>query len=140
MIVEIDDILQSLSAHKHIGFESKFKLEDIEFADKVKAELRLTNAGSRIIVDGSIKTKIKLNCSRCCEDFIFPVDIHIEEEYLPKNSPQAEGLSEVDLHEAPFFVYGNYEIDLDEAIRQNILTSVDIKPLCKQNCQGICAV
>ncbi|MFH1454087.1 MAG: DUF177 domain-containing protein [Armatimonadota bacterium] len=142
MLMDIQDIMGTLGGHKDAVFEEDMHLEFVDFADKVKIKAKATNAGSRIWVEGTIKTRIKLNCVRCCEDFIFPVNVEFKEEFLDKHSEQVIKLKDEDMEEVEFFIYDKNSniIDINEAVRQSILTSFGINPICGPDCKGICTV
>lgn len=140
MQIEIDDILKSLGAHKELSFEEDMQFDYIDFADSVSGNIKITNVGGRIFAEGKIKTKVKLNCCKCCEDFIFPIEVNLREEFLDRKSEQVRSLEEADLEELQGFIYDNNVIDLREALRQNIITAISVNPVCSENCKGICTV
>lgn len=140
MLIDISDIIGSLGAHKIVSFQDKSHLDYVDSADVIKVDVKATNAGTRILVDGCLETKVKLNCSRCCEDFIFPVKVDIKEEFIKRSDPQISDLSPEEIDEANFFVYDNDTINISEAVRQNIITAISVNPVCEPACKGICTV
>ncbi|MFH1709943.1 MAG: DUF177 domain-containing protein [bacterium] len=114
------------------------KEDALNLTSPVNVKLKLTNTGNAILVSGTLKTEVKLSCCRCLKDFNYPVNIKIEEEY----GKQAQVLpgsksEEIELKEKDFiFEIGKDNIiDLDEAIRQNIIVALPIKPLCNKACK-----
>ncbi len=152
MKIDVSDLLKSLGAVLNIEEEEKISLddEDIALTAPVRARLKLVNTGASVLVSGSLKTTARLDCSRCLKKFDMPVDISIEEEYvkgLEKSLSDSEACSarsggnekgaEIELKDKDmiFEIDENNIIDLDEAIRQNILVSLPIKPLCSKTCK-----
>ena len=79
-----------------------------------------------IYVSGTIETTLKAVCSRCLSSFDQPLTLRIEEEYLLKAEEGAFTISEL------------REIDLHEAVRQYALLAQPMKPLCREDCAGLC--
>jgi uncharacterized protein len=115
------------------------KEDRLNLTSPVHVKLKLMNTGGTILVSGTLKTTVKLNCSRCLKDFDLPVDIKIEEEYSKRQVPPRAGKAgeEIELKEKDFvFEIGEDNIiDLDEAIRQNIIVSLPIKTVCNKACK-----
>jgi uncharacterized protein len=96
---------------------------------KGKVQLLRTNRG--ILVTAKLNTSVNCVCSRCLEEFDYPLTLDIEEEFLPRTVPQdSEG----------FTIDENHVLDLSEAIHQYILLMRPMKPLCRQDCAGLCPI
>ncbi|MGQ9631688.1 MAG: YceD family protein [bacterium] len=102
---------------------------------KVHATLQHTRDG--IYVSGWVSTTIKLVCSRCAEEFDYKLFQEFATEYREMIGSLEE---EIELKEEDLDVvfYDGVEIDLMEEARQNILYAIPMKPLCKEDCRGIC--
>jgi uncharacterized protein len=144
MKIDVSDLLKSLGSVLKVDEEEKISLndDDIALTAPVRAKLKLVNTGTSVLVSGSLKTTARLDCSRCLKKFDMPVDINIEEEYVKslENSScdsENEEFDEVELKDKDmvFEIDENNIIDLDEAIRQNILVSFPIKVLCSKTCK-----
>jgi uncharacterized protein len=144
MKIDVSDLLKSLGAVLKVEEEEKISLDDddITLVAPVNARLKLVNTGTSVLVSGSIKTTARLDCSRCLKKFDMPVDLNIEEEYVkdPENSlcdDENDEFDEIELKDKDmvFEIDENNIIDLDEAIRQNILVSFPIKALCSKTCK-----
>jgi uncharacterized protein len=99
----------------------------------------LINTGRSVLVSGTLKTTVRMSCSRCLKNFDLPVILGIEEEYS-KNAPVIrvkKAGEEIELKEKDFvFEIGKDNIiDLGEAIRQNIMVNLPIKPVCNKACK-----
>ncbi len=104
----------------------------------VEGEVKLTRTGRGILVQGTLHTTVKITCSRCLCLFDCPLTIEIEEEYfpvidvssgMPAPEPEEPGALTIDEH---------HILDLTEAIRQNALLAIPMKPLCREECAGLC--
>jgi len=63
----------------------------------------------------------------------------VEEQFLPHDSPEVPQDEELDPGQLSVFVYENDVIEIDEVIRQNLVASLPSKPLCAEDCKGLCA-
>jgi uncharacterized protein len=88
---------------------------------------------------GRVKTAIELACSRCLEAFSMPVDEAFDVLYLP-HTP--EGAGEERAVEDDDLTTGFYEdnvIDLGQLMQEQCYLAVPMKPLCKEDCRGLCS-
>lgn len=106
----------------------------------------LVNTGRIIVLRGEVDTEISLLCGRCGKEFSFPVKNTLEEEY--SHSREAEfgegegsgpkkGEYELKAKDFAFDVEANNTINISEAIRQNLITEMPIKPLCDEKCPEV---
>lgn len=92
---------------------------------------------------GTLKTMLELPCSRCLEDYESPVDAQFDLRYQPHTANTAPGnvpereIEEDDLSTA---FYENDEIDLGLLMREQFYLSLPMKPLCRDDCQGLCVL
>ena len=101
-----------------------------------EAELMRTDRG--ILVKGRLHTEIELTCSRCLSLFNYPLALDIEEEYFP-TIDTITGMSLPAPDDPGSFTIDESNIlDLTEAIRQYALLSIPMKPLCAEDCAGLC--
>jgi len=98
----------------------------------IQGEVQLLRTGRGILVTGSLKTTVKSICSRCLEEFDCTLTLDIEEEYFPNTDrPMAEEIE-------GFVIDESHVLDLTEAIRQHTLLTLPMKPICREDCAGLC--
>jgi uncharacterized protein len=102
-----------------------------------RVSLMRTDKG--IWVNASVEAPVWVSCSRCLKGFPYPVGIVIEEEYLPTvDVTTGQSLAVPERAEGSFTIDPKHTLDLGEAVRQYTLASQPMKPLCSQDCQGLC--
>lgn len=106
--------------------------------DIAHASLRFLKVGKSVLVEGSVHISVSMRCSRCLGDFSCPLDISFEEEYTPSEELGSEGEHELTGSELNLGFYANDEIDTEELVKEQILLAVPMKPLCSEECKGIC--
>ncbi|HMD36190.1 MAG TPA: DUF177 domain-containing protein [Vicinamibacterales bacterium] len=95
---------------------------------------------------GDLKTVLELPCSRCLEPFRHGVDTRFDLRYQPhamNTAPGGRGRSEgdeaaIEEDDLSTAFYENDEIDLGQLMREQFYLSLPMKPLCREDCQGLC--
>lgn len=88
-----------------------------------------TNAGDLYILEGDLSSLTVQQCCRC----LTPVEIPFEVKILEQFCRNGAGASDEDC----FQFFGD-EIPIDEALRENIILNLPVKPLCSIDCKGLC--
>ena len=104
-----------------------------------QSQLSLMRTDKGIWVSASLGVRVGVTCSRCLKRFPHPLRFVIEEEYLPMvdiNTGQSLRVSE--RAEGSFTIDQQHILDLGEALRQYVITNQPMKPLCGQECLGLC--
>ena len=106
----------------------------VEWDGSVEVKLTASLAGSgEIVVRGSLDGRLKQECRRCLE----PVGGEVSHELtLVFVSADEKGAEDDDgVH-----VYGQgTEIDLSNAVREEVVFAVDPYVICKSDCKGLCS-
>jgi uncharacterized protein len=89
----------------------------------------LTNADSLFVLQGRLESTLSLECSRCLK----PVETTFSVDVLEEFTRHASGARDEEIRE--FF---GEEIDATGVLREIILLSLPVKPLCSPDCQGLC--
>ena len=87
---------------------------------------------------GRVITTLELSCSRCLEPFTLPVDAVFDLRYQPRATNTGEGEREVEEDDLTTAFYDNDEIDLGQLMREQFYLSLPMKPLCREDCRGLC--
>jgi uncharacterized protein len=113
--------------------------EGTEVAKNLKGKARFTRVRHEILVQGDFETDVTINCVRCLNDFDTHIDFSLEDQYRPSidvvtGLPVAE---EEVTDEGTLLINQNHLLDLSEALRQQILVSLPMYPLCREDCPGL---
>jgi uncharacterized protein len=92
-----------------------------------------------ILVKGKLRTEVELTCSRCLGRYTTPLTMQLEDEYIPTVDVLSGAPLPAPDEPTPFTIDEHHSIDLGEAVRQYSLLAVPMKPLCREDCRGICA-
>lgn len=89
---------------------------------------------------GRVKTTIDLTCSRCLEGFALAVDESFDVLYLPHTAPGPGEERMVEDDDLSTAFYEDNVIDLGQLMQEQCYLAVPMKPLCKEDCRGLCPV
>jgi len=118
--------------------------EGEEYRVKTPVALRLTihQDHDRYRLVGTVKAELELDCSRCLEPFVLPVDREFDLRFLPSTVVEAEkdedDEAEVEDDDVSITYYRDEQIDLIELLREQFYLALPMKPLCSPVCKGIC--
>ena len=90
-----------------------------------------------ILVTARLTTSEPEECSRCLEQYWQVLTPEIEEEFFPIVDV-ATGAPVPPPEEDAFSIGADHVLDLTEAVRQAILLARPMKPLCSEDCAGLC--
>ena len=110
-----------------------------EDGDIFQVSLVLERLHGGIRAHGTVKGSIAMECSRCLERFSQPIDLKFDEVYRLQEGPapaKPPASSEV-LEDDSYVVYEGI-LDLNPALNDAIMLSVPMKPLCREDCKGLC--
>lgn len=109
--------------------------DPLVFNGPVSVNVNLTNSGGEFILKGSVKGQIRLNCGRCLEDFLYPIDTEINEVYRPVfQTVDASG----DDNGEDVITFKGDSIDITPELVKSVLVALPMKVVCDAHCKGLC--
>ena len=130
---------------------------DEEYRVTAPVDLRMVihKDHDRFRLVGTVNATLELACSRCLEPFVMPVDRAFDVRYLPSGhstaqsprrggpgeaepEPDEEDETEVEDDDVAVTFYRDDQIDLNELLREQFYLALPMKPLCSEDCKGIC--
>ena len=110
------------------------------FAGRIQGDMTVTREFDHIRVAGRISVPLALSCSRCLADYSSFVDNSFTIFFRKESPISASHEDELELGEMDLLssVYSGDEIDLTHEIEEQIAMEIPLKPLCSDNCKGLC--
>jgi uncharacterized protein len=127
-----------------IGYTREYEIDElvdilgINIRTRVQGSVKLIRTNRGILAQGTLHNNIPVECSRCLKVFDYPLAINLEEEFFPVIDVNSGTALEIPDEAGNFTIDEHHILDLGEAIRQNALLAVPMKPLCREDCAGIC--
>lgn len=129
--------------------ERAFDLPELELDDELRAtgvagRASLLRIRTGILVRGYAEGALAVECVRCLQPTEVRILADFEEEYRPSVDIGAgapielvrEGESEAQFES----IDSTHLLDMSELVRQALLVSLPINPLCREDCRGLCAM
>jgi uncharacterized protein len=150
MLIHIDQLMDT---ELRLEFEEKpesfpvlaemIKKKEFDFSAPVKTRLRVFRVGDFIEAEGVFETTIQQVCGRCLKEFETQLASEIALTYTPENLRNREDLSrdEIELspEDAGLITFSGDRIDLREGIQEQVVMALSVRPLCREDCKGLCA-
>jgi uncharacterized protein len=115
----------------------KLEAEGIAFGGLVKVKLAVSKSKDQLICRGEAATSVTIECSRCLGEYQsnissgldFVIDL-------------AGGLDGAKSEEEGYFVADSSSsfFEIDDLVREAMILSLPLKPLCSKDCRGLCPV
>ncbi|AAK79710.1 Predicted Zn-finger-like protein, possible nucleic acid binding [Clostridium acetobutylicum ATCC 824] len=103
-------------------------LKNPRFLEPLTLKGKLLMDNSIIPLYAEVKGIVELTCSRCLQKFPYDIDLEIDEKFT--DNPENKD-------DEVIFI-NNYEVDINEIVENNIILSLPIKKLCREDCKGLC--
>jgi DUF177 domain-containing protein len=118
--------------------QQKVPLKTSGHADLVEEHHGKRQILKDIRLKGDLSTRLELPCARCLEPVERDIFRKFDLLYRPQGSDaRAEELSVTDA-EAEIGYYTGEGVELDDVLREQVLLSLPLKALCKDDCRGLC--
>ncbi len=93
--------------------------------------------GDRITVRGKVTAVALLECVRCLEEFIKPVEVSLDVFAERTGTASRADEEQLELDESMVFHDGK-SLDLRRQVREALLLELPIAPHCREDCLGLC--
>jgi len=99
----------------------------------------LSKVGREVFLKGNISTEMEMVCSRCLEPLSYEIRSKVSSHYVPEQETGEQEM-DVELHASDIEMdhYSDDQIDLTQAVYDQMILSLPLVRLCKTDCQGIC--
>ncbi|GEO94170.1 hypothetical protein KTU01_02930 [Kocuria turfanensis] len=101
----------------------------------IELELRLESVHDGILVSGTAAVDIHGECSRCLDPIDYDLDVDVQELYLF----DAATTGGEDVEDDQMYEVQDEKIDLEPMLRDAVITQLPFQPVCREDCQGLCA-
>ncbi len=111
---------------------------EVEFLEVVETRVTVTGSEKQHLLDTSIETKAQCKCSRCLEPVILP--LRTEFKLLLKSCGPFAKAPETPSEEEDLVLVADSDtsFDITARVREAIILSLPLKPLCRDDCKGLC--
>jgi DUF177 domain-containing protein len=127
--------------------EQGLRLDDVDALAPVFADpswrldsvaLDVEADGTEVFVRGRLSATVPLTCSRCAEEFAGGVATDLDVRLVPRRV--AGDTVELGADDLDVDFYDNDQLDLSRLVDNETTLALPMKPLCRPDCRGLCAV
>lgn len=133
---------QDLSCALGEAWFARWQEEDpeLDFAapGHLTVRVHLEKHGHDILLRGHLEGRLALSCSRCLEAFSHPLDADFDLLLAPGPGPLRSDEEELSKADLDVDFYTREEVNLEAIVREQVLLTLPLKPLCSETCQGLC--
>lgn len=101
--------------------------------------LHVEKDGSVVSIRGGLTARVPLSCGRCLEPFHLQVECAVDARYEPMPGGRGEG-HELGANDLETDWYDKDAIDLAPLVETETSLALPMKPLCRDECRGLCPV
>ena len=98
---------------------------------------QITPTGDDYLLRGDLAGDLDTACARCLEPARVHVDAPVTVTFVPAG---AEDVDPEEDDEADFITFKGGELDLSEALRDELMLAIPFNPLCEEACRGLCPI
>jgi uncharacterized protein len=140
LIIKLSDIEDKLVLKGEMTNLTFNNLEERQFTIEAPVffELLVKKQDDRVRITGPIKSVVIMICSRCLENFLCSIDTDLDIELAPKELAPQAGEVELRLDDLDIYYFEGDEIELDPFIYDEVLLNIPVRPLCREDCSGLC--
>ena len=128
------------------GTRREFEVADVTIpldggmalARPISGHVRLQRTNRGILAEARLTAALQAECSRCLRPMEVPVDIAIEEEFLPSLDLASGQPRSTDAEPDVARLTDHHELELEPLVRDELVIAEPIAPLHDPNCQGLC--
>lgn len=92
----------------------------------------ISKGGRKFSMAGGLPVTVETPCARCLEPVSFTCELNFDRDFeLAKEGEQEEGSDE-----EPYL--SGYSLDVDQLVCNELLLSLPMRVLCREDCKGIC--
>jgi uncharacterized protein len=104
----------------------------------VELNLHVRREGADVLVTGRVGATVPQVCGRCLEAFPVEVRAPVDSRFVPR--PATGDRVELTADDLEMDFYGNDQLDLGALVETETTLALPMKPLCREDCRGLCPV
>jgi uncharacterized protein len=127
-----------------LAFRERFTLpaeacgEEVAGVESVELSGTVEKADRGFLLEGEVSGSVRLACSRCLKEFAFSFAEPMSMKVLPASLASQEDEMQLGKNDLEVRFFEKPVLDLAELAAEQVQLAVPLKPLCQEDCQGLC--
>jgi uncharacterized protein len=110
---------------------------DVKIDPHIEGKVDLFRSDEDVLLLGTVVGSMNLMCSRCISEFIVVKQVNLDLKFRV-GGIENEFRQSAELQEQDVMFLKSAELDPAEIILQELLLEIPMKPLCREDCAGLC--
>lgn len=111
----------------------KYDTSDLKLVYPIKYEGVIYDLNGEFLLDLNTCYEYEVECSRCLKDLLNKVSTNLNYVLFTEKPKEFEEDSVTE-----YIILEDNELDIEDVVFSQIITSIPIKVLCKEDCKGLC--
>lgn len=143
-LLDLNDVLQHPGRKVAVDISTELPDEaDIDLLAPLEGFLEAVSTGNILLITGSFKTKLVVECARCTSPLEKELEFEIDEQFPVDGVPSSFGqqdFAKVAAGDEPFPLFEENNLIVESLLRQALLLAIPIQPLCSFGWDRPCPV
>ena len=142
-LLDLNDVLQHPGRKVAVDISTELPDEaDIDLVAPLEGFLEAVSTGNILLITGEFKSRAVLECARCTAPLEKEIEFQIDEQFPVEGVPSS--LSQQDfakvVSDEPYDLFEGNSLIVEALLRQALLLSMPLQPLCEFGWDGPCPV
>lgn len=138
-VLTITDLLHRPGASRRVDIDvdmpAGLTLPLVEVRDPLRLAGVIESVVEGLLVRGSLRATVRMSCARCLTAIEDDVHADVVELFADPAAPRDADDDEIE----PGYEIDEGTIDLDTLLRDTLVPATPSRPLCREDCRGLCA-
>ncbi len=132
-------LMESSGSSRSYSIDEDVASPDYASVQRVTGSVRMLRTDLGVWVSADLESTLVCACSLCLAECEQRATVTIEEEFFPRvDLISGSRLNPSDFPEDSFHIDEQHILDLTDVVREYLLLSAPMKPLCRDDCAGMC--
>lgn len=133
-LLDLNDVLQHPGRKIAVEISTELPEEaDLDLLEPLEGEMEAVSTGNLLLLTGSFKTRVVLECSRCTNPLESDVQFDLEEQFPVEGVPSSfsnQDMAKV-VDEEPYPLFEGNFLRVEDLLRQNLLLAMPMSIDCE---------
>jgi uncharacterized protein len=143
--LRVDDITAEAREHSFAEPEQEINraldqgaVREYRIGAPIQVSISCYRAGTELFLSGQVEAIATASCARCAEEFSAATQRPFRYVLAPKSLGYNDEQADLRADDLEFSLYEGDEVDLAPLIREQVLLALAARPLCREDCRGLC--
>lgn len=127
----VNTVIEGIPERVSVDFDSFKRIV------RVSQQLNIQKSGDEYFCQGTLTAEVELECARCLNKFVEKISTQLD--FIACSEDVYAQRAYKDTEDYALFQGGDLVTDISDIVRQAIILSVSLKPLCSEECKGLCS-